>query len=52
MEESEMEMGRGVSLRLYNGSVQFEYDQSGMGILSTEEGVLRQEEWYQLFATR
>ena len=50
-----MEMGKGVSLRLYNGSVQFEYDPydpSGMGVLNTEEGVLEEEEWYHLFATR
>lgn len=55
MGESEMEMELGesiVSLKLYNGSVQFEYSSSEMGVLATEEGVLQEEEWYQVFATR
>lgn len=53
--ESEMDnetTERGLSLRLYNGSIQFEYDPSGVDVLATEEGVLQTEEWYQVFATR
>ncbi len=47
-----MEIGpdQGFSLRLFNGSVQFGYD--GVSVVSTEEGVVRVDQWYQLYASR
>ncbi len=41
---------QGVSLRLFNGSVQFGYDR--VGVVSTAEEVLEVDQWYQLYASR
>ena len=51
-ELSNMEIGpdQGFSLRLFNGSVQFGYD--GVSVVSTEEGAVRVDQWYQLYASR
>lgn len=43
----------GLGLQLTNGSVQFEFDLgSGATVVSTPDGLVQPDEWYQLFATR
>ncbi len=51
-DSSDMGMGpdQGISLRLFNGSIQFGYD--GEGMVSTAEEVLQVDQWYQLYASR
>ena len=49
---SDVGMGQeGVALRLDSGAVQFEYSSNQSDVIQTDPGILREEEWYQLYAT-
>ena len=44
--------GGALGLQLFNGSVQFDYDLVGGGSVNSPSGLIQEDSWYQLYATR
>ena len=44
--------GGALGLQLFNGSVQFDYDLEGSESISSPNGSVQEDNWYQLYATR